>query len=363
MTAAAGESAPGAIRQPEERRGDATVAHAYAAIDSMLRLSLRPSPEHFRIWYDYHAGENALLRRVLDTYLSNGRRIDDQVMRQIHERFCDPSAEARLLRETAGRLQEIMGQAAGMLGEAGADATRYGSSLSALSDDLAQGAADPAAVVRRLLAEMREMQERNATLAARLEALSQRVALLEEKLEAAQREASTDPLTGLPNRRAFDHRLQALAGEAMNSGAPLSLLLLDVDRFKAINDGWGHPVGDAVLRRVAAVIGESLGAAGHAARFGGEEFAAILPGQGAEAAARTAERLRAAVAGQTFTVRATGRSIGSITVSVGVAAYRVGESLSAWLERADAALYQAKQAGRNRVVVWNGAGAAVWAGS
>jgi diguanylate cyclase len=334
-----------------ERRADASVAHAHAAIASMMRLSLKPLPRNFQVWYDYHAGENVLLRRVVDAYLSNGRRPDEELMKQLHLRFCTAQVETEALRETSDRLQEILRQVGGMLGEAGEDASRRGISLRALSAELsAAGPQALAELMLRLIAEVGEMSERSRDLAGRLEASADRVAALERRLETVLREAHTDALTGISNRRAFDAALHTLAGEAMNSGQPLFLLLLDLDRFKTINDTWGHPVGDAVLRRIGTTLCDNLGEGALAARFGGEEFAVILTATTPSKAVEVAERLRAAVAGQTFSIRSTGRTLGQITVSVGVAAYKVGESLTCLLDRADAALYRAKQEGRNRVM-------------
>jgi diguanylate cyclase len=358
-------SAAGLAPTPGEppRRPDDTVAHAHAAIQSMLRLSVRPSPDNFRLWYDYHAGGNPTLRRVVDIYLSTGRAIDDEVMRDLHERFSTPQAEMEALRDAAERLRRIVGVAATAIGEAGADAVARGSTFAALTGELQStpGALD--GVVRRMLAEVGEMCARSAALTRLLQASAEKVHALERELEAAQREATTDPLTGLPNRRALDPRLRVATGEAMDGGQALSLLMLDIDRFKAINDGWGHPVGDAVLRRVAAAVRESLGAEGEAARFGGEEFAVLLPGRAGREAVAVAERLRRAVAAQGYQIKSTGQSVGPVTISVGVAGYQVGETLAAWIERADTALYAAKHGGRNRVVTWEEAEASGQAAS
>jgi diguanylate cyclase len=173
---------------------------------------------------------------------------------------------------------------------------------------------------------------------------------LQRTLDDARRAALTDGLTGLANRRHFDEMLQALAGQAMNSGAGLSLLLIDIDHFKRINDTWGHPVGDQVIQLVAATLLDNLRGTDFAARYGGEEFAVLLPVADAEGAAIVGNRLREAFACKRVVLQKTRQPIGVVTVSVGVAAYLPGEKLADWVRRADKALYAAKQAGRNRVV-------------
>jgi two-component system cell cycle response regulator len=160
--------------------------------------------------------------------------------------------------------------------------------------------------------------------------------------EASRRDA----LTGLPNRRAFDEELAREVARAGRTGAPLALVVLDVDRFKAVNDGHGHPAGDAVLREVAARAAAAVRRGDLAARIGGEEFALLLPGADLAGAAELAGRVRAAVAGAPVPA---GAGALAVTVSLGCAALAPGEPAEALLARADARLYEAKRTGRDRV--------------
>jgi diguanylate cyclase len=169
-------------------------------------------------------------------------------------------------------------------------------------------------------------------------------------LQTVQREAITDGLTGLPNRKHFDNNLRGHASTAMEEGTSLSLLLLDVDHFKHFNDTFGHRIGDEVLKVVGRLLLKNLDETALPARYGGEEFAVILPRQNIEAALVTAEAVRASLASHRLTNKATGEKYGRVTVSIGAAEYRLGEPLSTLVERADDALYRAKQDGRNRVV-------------
>jgi diguanylate cyclase (GGDEF)-like protein len=155
-----------------------------------------------------------------------------------------------------------------------------------------------------------------------------------------------DALTALPNRRAFDEDLAREAARAARTAAPLSVVAFDVDRFKAVNDERGHAAGDAVLRAVAARAAGAIRAGDLLARVGGEEFAILLPGADLPRAAEAAERIRAALAA--IPVEAAGHAI-AITASFGCAALAPGEPPDALLSRADARLYEAKRAGRNRV--------------
>ncbi len=159
--------------------------------------------------------------------------------------------------------------------------------------------------------------------------------------------ATTDPLTGLPNRRALRTGLDRGLDHAKRRGTPLSLILLDLDHFKTINDEHGHLTGDAVLRRVAEILKAHLRSTDLAARYGGEEFAVLLPDTGSDAATRTAERVRVALSAAPIEFQ--GRSV-RVTASLGVVAYpEHGLTTAELVHRADAALYTAKRAGRDRV--------------
>jgi len=163
-------------------------------------------------------------------------------------------------------------------------------------------------------------------------------ALDRERLRA---DGLTDPLTGVPNRRFFEQRLAEEVGR-LRRGTPAALALVDVDHFKQVNDRHGHPTGDAVLRRVAADLGGGLRDSDLLARWGGEEFAVLLPATGPGQAREIGERLRRRVAASGETP--------AVTVSIGLAPGVAGEGAAAWLERADRALYAAKAAGRDRVM-------------
>jgi two-component system cell cycle response regulator len=160
--------------------------------------------------------------------------------------------------------------------------------------------------------------------------------------------AVTDGLTGLHNRRYLDSHLAALIARAKTRRRPLSLVMADLDRFKQINDTYGHDGGDAVLREFANRLRRSVRGADLACRFGGEEFAIVMPDTGVEAARAVAERLRQEVEREPFDIG--GRPV-SVTISIGVAQMlHIHDEATDLIKRADRALYEAKNGGRNRVV-------------
>ena len=192
-------------------------------------------------------------------------------------------------------------------------------------------------MTRRLLAHSQEMEE----------TVRQRTQELQRANQALEMQARCDPLTGLLNRRGLGGQFDFAIALARRSGRPLSLLTVDVDHFKRVNDTHGHGVGDQVLQGLARTLQQRLRRSDVAARIGGEEFVALLPDTGLEEAQAAADALRLAVAAQEHP------QVGHITISLGVSALRGGDEdgASALLQRADAALYQAKGEGRNRVCV------------
>ena len=182
--------------------------------------------------------------------------------------------------------------------------------------------------------------------------LEAKVAERTEQLEAANatlRElAVVDDLTGIANLRGFREHLHRELRRAARHGGRLALLMIDIDHFKAYNDTFGHPVGNVCLRQVATTLSASLHRAGDmVARFGGEEFAVVLVDIDEEGAALVAERMRSGVEGLGVSHPTT--AAGCVTISVGVATTAAGGDAKSLIDRADDALYQAKQSGRNRV--------------
>ncbi|PMR77022.1 GGDEF domain-containing protein [Billgrantia endophytica] len=171
--------------------------------------------------------------------------------------------------------------------------------------------------------------------------------ITEQMIEEARlrRLSDTDDLTGLANRRKLMARLNEEISKCDRHGTPLSLMLLDLDHFKRINDTWGHLQGDQVLVELAKLCRQMLRTEDTIGRLGGEEFAVVLPLTPAVRSFPLAERLRQSIAEQDF-----GIAPGQVTVSIGVAEYRLGEPRDSLIERADQNLYAAKHQGRNRVI-------------
>lgn len=345
----------------EQKAGKPPHSDATSAEDALKRQSedalalcalhsLPPLPLHYEVFFAYVTGDPAAVRQEIDTVLQKGRPLTDKLLGDIHQRHfrTDSSAAA----EAEARAQGELERAVAYLRNAEQDTSRFGSALMTYGEGLA-GATDADGsrnYVERLLAETRAMQEKSRELEKQLKKSSAEIDRLKSNLEKARLEAVTDELTGVGNRKLFDQTLLGSVERAQASRRPLSLIFCDVDHFKTFNDSWGHKLGDHVLKLVAQVLRSLVGDKGVPARYGGEEFAIILPDISLPEATAMAERIRLAISRKIMKSRSTGQTLGRITMSFGVSQYRNGEDLDGFVGRADRALYEAKDSGRNRVM-------------
>jgi len=181
--------------------------------------------------------------------------------------------------------------------------------------------------------------------------LAEQIDILNLELKKARTKGMMDDLTKAYNRGAFDNYLRKIVDQNTIKRSPFSLLMIDIDDFKKINDDYGHPIGDRVLVALVKKCNELIREQDFLARYGGEEFAIVLPGASLRNAVKKAQRLRKAIAGTHYTPdkEEKGQAI-SITVSIGVSSFAKNDSASTVIERADRSLYQAKKTGKNRVV-------------
>ena len=184
-----------------------------------------------------------------------------------------------------------------------------------------------------------------ASMSDRLRDLEEETAELRSRIKQERNQAMVDPLTGIPNRLAYEERLEQEVARWKRFATPLVLVMWDVDLFKKINDSFGHRAGDKVLRTIARTLESGIRETDFMARYGGEEFVQLMTGSSLEECLPVAEKLREAIKNTGFHFR--DQSV-TITASCGLAEIRDGDSVEQWFERADKALYKAKQEGRNR---------------
>ncbi len=344
---------------PETRPADAPAARhalrvrrlAARAWLEMEQHGVLPTPRNFELWFTSLDGSNPELTRRLAAMIAAGGALTAAALEALHADHAAPELDLEALVEGSDAIQsaaqEVLDQVSG-----NGDALRdYGAALSHWSEHLGdhRTVESLANAVATLTAETARAGERNRALEQQLAASTARITRLKDSLAEVKLTATTDSLTGLPNRKAFDTRLRKAATRARADGTALSLLMIDVDHFKRFNDTHGHQVGDLVLRLVGRLLGANVKGRDTAARYGGEEFAVILAGADLRAGVTVAGQMRAELDGKRLVNRGSGEGLGGVTVSVGIAQLRPGEHASDLVSRADAALYRAKHLGRNRV--------------
>ena len=327
-------------------------ALAGEALAWMAKRRIPPTATNFELILAYIGGENAELKSTIDGLASRDCRFDSSVMASLYDQFFRIKRENEELTELSAKISTELGSLMKVLNTAGKDQSAYGTALSKASGELDRPDMSETRIkslIDHVVQATRAMEVRSKTLEMEVKASSQEVTQLRERLESVRKEALTDPLTGIPNRKAFDTELVRAMQHSVEHREPLSLLMCDIDYFKQFNDTWGHQTGDQVLKLVANCIQENVKGRDTAARFGGEEFAVVLPQTELTDAVRLAGQLRSRVESKRLVKKSNGDILGTITISIGVAQYDMKESIESLVQRADACLYAAKRNGRNRV--------------
>jgi diguanylate cyclase len=317
----------------------------------MSQHRVPPSPDNFSVWFYYAMGGSLTLKKTIDILIANKRKFDSVVNRDLYVTYVNPHSDSdrSTSEDFPDQLRGVIASAKDFLATAISDNRSQMATLGEVSTEC-QATADPRPLIEKLVKELSKATSRSSALEANFLKTTEDLDQIKDSLKQAEEHSNTDALTGLANRRALEAFLRSAQIAAMEAGTPLSILMIDIDHFKKFNDSYGHQVGDQVLRLVGRVLQESVRDCDLAARYGGEELMAILPGAPLDTCAEAAERIRRRISEARLTRRTTGEEISSVTVSVGVAEFRMAESADGMIERCDRALYQAKRAGRNRVI-------------
>jgi diguanylate cyclase len=329
-----------------------TLAFAEIAMGQIKALHQPAYPRNYEVWYGYATGYNPALNQAINDTLARSGKLTTADIDQIYETFLSPARLTDRLDNFGGQIVDEIDQVMSMIDAAVGSATNYTESLAHATQSLgtAKDRDGLRSIVETLVRATREMEENNGLLEQSLKASKHEINQLQVNLEAVRNESLTDPLTSLANRKYFDQALDKYIAQSAATGEPLSLLMTDIDHFKAFNDTFGHLTGDQVLRLVALSVKQNVKGQDITARYGGEEFAIILPNTALRAALTVSDHIRRAVMTKELMKRSTGEHLGRVTVSIGVATFQKGDTAQSLIERADGCLYTAKRCGRNRVM-------------
>jgi diguanylate cyclase len=336
-------------------RGPQAYGLARSVVDDMEKAGVWPTPLNFELWLHYFGEPDGLLGREIKRLLAANEPFTEATAEMLAAEYLPRGRLSEEIRDAGAVLDRELNSVAEAIASAHRTHADYGETLADAASNMAtvDGGAGLKKLVSGLANATRKVQRENANLEKKLETSTAEVTRLREHLEQVRRDAMTDALTNLANRKSFDENLAKACIEADKTAQPMCLAVVDIDHFKRFNDTWGHQTGDQVLRYVASVLGRVARNPRVAARYGGEEFAMIFPGEMAREVETCLNAIREEVGTRALRRRSTNDELGAVTISAGFAQRARGESASALLERADEALYASKRAGRNRVTAAN----------
>jgi diguanylate cyclase len=324
------------------------------ALKSIELHDLPALPDTYRLWFEYAAGTLTALVNNIDEIVSSGETINNTTTKALFLRHLATDDQ----RKADTSIQSVIE----MLTEVGKDVEGWGDNsdttckqLQSCCDRLTH---DPSPdeigeIIQEATGELQKTIKSGKLAAQSITRLRDEITILRQGIDQLSDQAITDALTGVPNRRGFDLALEQAMADANRSRNSFTLIMLDIDHFKRINDNFGHPTGDKVLRYVASMIRNALRGDDFVARFGGEEFAIILPGTLLLNGEAVAENIRKKLSARPLTRGGDKISLGHITASFGVSRYRLDEDGRSIVKRSDDNLYKAKQGGRDRVFSCN----------
>lgn len=329
-----------------------TLVHGEAALKQIKRCEVPAFPRHYELWYTYSAGFDQKLNTAINEILRSRGKVTLEETTYLYDTFLSPFRLGDKLDQFGSNFSDQIETMLGSIDQSMEVNEDYSTTLSELSSELgaAKNAGAVKNVVHQLVKATAVVRASHKEMEDRLRESQSQVAELKDNLEAARFENLTDELTGLGNRRLFDQTMSRKVQASSGIGTTFCLIMLDIDHFKQFNDTWGHQTGDQVLRLVGMTIKNTISAPDIAARYGGEEFAVILPDTTLDEAIMQADLIREAIKDRKLLKRSTGEKLGNVTVSAGVARYEQDDTAVTLIERADAALYSAKRAGRNCVM-------------
>ena len=317
----------------------------------LFEHGLEPSPTNFDLCHRYLSGRDHELNGMIDRAIARDGSLTEAATATIAAQRNSGVSSDELLR-MSNDAQGYLEQMSAILAQSGDDARDYGSALEQEAAELAS-TPTPAPTIETLVSLTKTMIDKARSAEEDLRKTEAQMGALRKDLDAAHQKANSDQLTGLPNRRALDQHLRTAFENSRRANSPLTLAICDIDHFKVFNDTHGHQIGDEVFKFVGTSLGRMANNDVFVARYGGEEFVAVFERNAAADASSVLDKIRAAIAARELKVTNTGQSLGRLSFSGGYAAINSQDSPGSLLKRADAALYRAKEEGRNRILSAN----------
>ena len=319
-------------------------------VDAFKAHHINPTPLNFAVWYVYFRGSEPKLRAEMETILTDEYGYSDRYGRELFNKYLleNDDAMAELDRAIRHLINSIAKKIEQLAKRLDSQTHKLEACTQKLNENLDQSQIK--AITETVLETARSLKEDSLEFEENLLTSAQEIQRLRQELIEARAASMQDELTGLQNRRAFNETLAELTVTYEDQPDQLHLIMTDIDHFKQFNDTFGHLTGDSVLRYFAKLILKSKGDKEAAFRYGGEEFAIVLWDSSMEDARARAESLRQELQHAHLKRKTDQRPLGTITASFGVGEFKgADDTIEAFIDRADKALYLAKKCGRNQV--------------
>lgn len=322
---------------------------AQSVVSLLASREIAATPSNYSLFFRYMRGTEQDLIASIDTYMQSGVTFDDDILNELKIEFPDPEITKAVEKNQSSVskvITEMFHRISDYSGETGKLSDSIKKNASKLSEESTVD--EITSVVGTIINDAEEFEEFNSTFQSEIDEITQELSTLKKEYAQMKTVSLTDELTQVANRRALDQQLSSLLEHChKDEMKSLSLLMIDIDHFKKFNDTFGHLTGDKVLTYVAQRVKKMIKGQDFLGRFGGEEFVVLLP------ETRLAQATQVATHIQNYfnTTNLTGskQNLGKITVSIGVTEYQKSDSSESIIERADTALYAAKEGGRNQV--------------
>ncbi len=330
--------------------GEQAAEYLRLTLKELGRFNLPATPFNYSVWYEFLSKVNPELTIALEDLLNKADDITEEIAYQLYLYHIVNRGQA-IIDKVKVKFLNVVKEILNDVSSAGDDISSFEKYLLDFTTRIEKADDENSfkTSLKDLIVEVKKIESSSTILENRLKSANDEVQSLQSKLKETEWFATTDALTGLWNRRSFEEKLSQYISNSHNNGTMLSLIIIDIDHFKRVNDTYGHLTGDDLLRVIAKTLKDYVRGKDIVCRYGGEEFVILLSDTPLSGALTVAEKIRHHFSAMSWKQKSTGVSMGKVTLSSGVSQYRTNESIESFIQRADIALYQSKKQGRNRV--------------
>jgi len=324
-------------------------------IPQISKYNLAATPVNYTVWYEYYRSINIDLKQAINEYIEQGKKITNELLETFFDNFISDQ-DTKAFKQAQSELIHLISHLSETTKTADSSASNFQQSLQGYGKQIDKPTTtppNPLDIIGNLITETQTMISSLQTMRKQINESQIQINELENKLNKATVENLNDILTGIANRKGLIKAFDEVLLQSQKTRFSVSLLMLDIDHFKKVNDTHGHLVGDKVIKFISETLVTQIKGQDTASRYGGEEFVVLLPNTSLKNAHIIAESIRTKIEKTRLRRSNNQQSLGQITISIGITHYLKNDSIESFIDRADAAMYESKQNGRNRVTIYN----------